>query len=77
MKEELALYDGKNGKPVYVAYKGKVHDLSNSFLWKGGRDQTVHSAGRDLTDALKQAPHSEKRLKKFPIVGLLKESKVT
>jgi len=23
-KEELALYNGKNGNPAYVAYRGKV-----------------------------------------------------
>jgi len=23
----------ENGKPVYIGYKGKVHDATNSFLW--------------------------------------------
>ena len=32
----LAQYDGKNGNPAYVAYKGKVYDVSASFLWKDG-----------------------------------------
>lgn len=31
-REELAQYDGKNGNPAYVAYKGKVYDVSVSFL---------------------------------------------
>jgi len=72
-EEELAQYDGRNGNPVYIGYKGKVYDVSNSFLWKGGRHQVFHSAGMDLTDALKQAPHGEEILKKFPIVGLLND----
>ena len=56
-EEELAQYNGKNGNPVYVAYKGKVYDVSASFLWKDGAHQVLHSAGVDLTDALGQAPH--------------------
>ena len=26
--EELKEYDGRDGRPVYVAYKGKIYDLS-------------------------------------------------
>jgi len=70
-KEELAQYDGKNGKPVHVAYKGNVYDVSASFLWKDGNHQVLHSAGVDLTDALEQAPHGGDVLEKFPVVGIL------
>ena len=70
-KEELARYDGKNGNPAYVAYKGKVYDVSASFLWKDGTHQVLHSAGVDLTDALEQAPHDGDVLEKFPIVGMV------
>jgi len=68
-KEELARYDGKNGNPAYVVYKGKVYDVSASFLWRDGTHQVLHSAGEDLTDALEQAPHGGDVLEKFPIVG--------
>jgi len=34
----------------------------------------VHKAGQDLTEALKEAPHSEELLKKFPIVGELEDN---
>lgn len=57
--KELARYNGKNGKPSYVAYDGKIYDVSNSFLWKDGIHQVLHRAGADLTDAIKQAPHGE------------------
>jgi predicted heme/steroid binding protein len=70
-EEELAQYNGKNGNPGYVAYKGKVYDVSASFLWKDGAHQVFHSAGVDLTDALEQAPHGGDVLKKFPVVGIL------
>ena len=73
-EEELAQYNGKNGNPAYVAYKGKVYDVSTSFLWKGGEHQVFHNAGVDLTDALEQAPHGEDVLDKFTVVGVLRLS---
>jgi predicted heme/steroid binding protein len=71
-KEELARYDGRNGFPAYAAYKGKVYDVTGSFLWKDGSHQVLHKAGADLTDALEQAPHDGDVLDKFPIVGTLR-----
>jgi len=70
-EEELAQYDGKNGNLAYVAYKGKVYDVTGSFLWKNGIHQVLHSAGVDLTDALEQAPHGDDALRKFPVVGII------
>jgi predicted heme/steroid binding protein len=70
-KEELARYNGKNGSPAYAAYKGRVYDVSSSFLWKDGKHQVLHEAGGDLTDAMEQAPHGEYVFKKFPLVGSL------
>jgi len=74
-EEELAQYNGKNGNPAYVAYKGKVYDVSTSFLWKGGEHQVFHNAGVDLTDALEQAPHGEDVLDKFTVVGVLRDTR--
>jgi len=70
-EEELARYNGKNGAPAYIAYKGKVYDVSDSFLWRNGSHQVLHNAGADLTEAIEQAPHSADVLKKFPMVGAL------
>jgi len=75
-EEELALYDGKEGRPAYVGYDGKVYDVSASFLWKDGAHQVLHSAGVDLTVALQQAPHGADALKKFPVVGILRSTGV-
>ena len=72
--EELKKFNGKNGMPAYIAYMGRVYDLSDSFLWKNGEHQAFHSAGNDLTDALKDAPHGEEFIKKFPVIGYLKLS---
>ena len=35
--EELAQYDGSNGKPSYVVIDGIVYDLSKVTAWKGGK----------------------------------------
>jgi predicted heme/steroid binding protein len=72
-REELRKYDGSNGI-AYVAYAGKVYDVSHSFQWRKGVHQVTHYAGCDLTDALKQAPHGADMLEKLPIVGELVES---
>jgi len=72
-KRELAQYNGKNGAPAFFAFKGKVYDVSDSFLWQDGNHQVFHNAGQDLTDRLEQAPHSAEILEKFPVVGTLKE----
>lgn len=73
-EEELSLYNGKRGKPAYVAYEGKVYDVSASFLWKDGTHQVLHGAGADLTVALEQAPHGADVLKKFLVVGILRNT---
>ena len=71
-REELKKYDGSKGA-AYVSYDGKVYDVSHSFQWKKGVHQIRHHAGRDLTGALKQAPHNPDLLFKFPVVGKLAE----
>ena len=55
--QELAGYDGTDGKPVYVAFGGTVYDVSNSPLWKKGSHFRRHLPGTDLTDQMGCAPH--------------------
>jgi len=73
--EELREFDGKSGKPVYVALKGKIYDVSESPLWKTGKHQGRHPAGTDLTEEIANAPHAEEVLTKFPVVGELRQEK--
>ena len=68
---ELARYDGRNGRPAYIACDGKVYDVTGSFLWKDGRHQALHDAGRDLSAALGAAPHGDDLLDRCPLVGLM------
>ncbi len=73
--QELKEYDGKEGKPGYTAFKGKVYDISNSQLWKNGIHADTHLAGIDLTESMLSAPHGEEILIKFQILGELGKEK--
>ncbi len=73
--EELAQFDGRDGRDAYVAVQGKIYDLSSSKLWKQGAHVRKHLAGGDLTEALKKAPHGPEKLEGFPVVGKLLTSK--
>ena len=70
---ELSKFNGKNGNPAYIAYKGKVYDVTGSSLWTDG-DHLGHEAGQDLTMALEIAPHGEEALEKMKLIGVLPES---
>lgn len=71
-REELARYNGKDA-PAYVACGSNVFDVSDSFLWKGGRHQVLHSAGEDLTESLPDAPHTIEQLERYPVVGIFRK----
>lgn len=68
--EELKNYDGVSG-PAYVAYKGKVYDVSDSPLWIDGLHGDEHEAGKDLTQEMADAPHGDDMLDGYPVVGEL------
>lgn len=70
-KEELQTFDGKDGRKCYVAYEGRIYDVTESKLWKMGRHVNKHIGGMDLTEALKIAPHGADRLERYPVVGTL------
>jgi predicted heme/steroid binding protein/uncharacterized membrane protein len=72
--EELAQFNGQDGKPVYVAHGGKVTDVTGSKLWKGGLHMKRHHAGKDLTTDIQAAPHGLEVLDRYPQAGVLKES---
>ncbi len=69
--EELKQYDGREGRPAYIAYKGIVYEVTDSPLWINGDHQGLHEAGKDLTAELSEAPHGEENLASMKKVGVL------
>ncbi len=70
---ELKRFDGRNGAKAYIAYKGKVYDVTQSRLWKEGEHKGLHRAGMDLTPMLAAAPHGDEVFTGFEVVALLEE----
>ncbi len=64
----LSGFDGKEGRPAYIAFKGRVYDVAGLKLWKNGM-HVKHPSGADLTDALTKAPHGEEKLESLKTVG--------
>lgn len=62
--------NGQDREEIWIAYKGIIYDVSNSRLWKNGTHYE-HWSGQDLTDELKDAPHTERVFEKLKIIGKL------
>ncbi|MFM1912667.1 MAG: hypothetical protein RIR51_505 [Bacteroidota bacterium] len=69
-KSQLALRNGQDRPEIWIAFEGNIYDVGNSRLWKNGKHYE-HWAGQDLTEELKDAPHTEKVFEKFNIIGKL------
>lgn len=69
-KFQLALRNGRDKEEIWIAYKGVIYDVTDSRLWRNGQHYE-HFAGQDLTDELKDAPHTDSTLSKFVPVGRL------
>lgn len=67
---ELSKYDGTGGNPTYVAYKGKVYDVSSGPNWTDG-SHYQHLAGENLTEAMADAIHGDDVMEIFPTIGEL------
>ena len=70
-KFQLALRNGQDKPEIWIAYQGVIYDVSISRLWRDGKHYE-HWAGQDLTDELKEAPHTAEVFERFKVVGKLK-----
>ena len=69
-KSQLALRNGQDQEEIWVTFNGEIFDVSASRLWRNGTHYE-HWAGQDLTEELKDAPHTEKVFARFKKVGTL------
>jgi predicted heme/steroid binding protein len=69
-KSELSKFNGKNGNPAYVGYKGKVYDVTESSQWSEG-NHLGHEAGIDFTESMEFAPHADDVIERFKAIGTL------
>lgn len=65
----LSSFDGKDGKPAYIAFEGYVYDVTSLGAWRGGFHFRQHSAGEDLTEAIGKAPHGAEQMENLERVG--------
>ena len=71
--EELSSFDGKEGRPIYVAFQGKVYDVTKSPLWAKGLHMKRHPAAKDLAGEISAAPHGPEVLERYPHIGTVKK----
>ncbi len=71
--EELSSLNGKEGRPVYIAFQGNVYDVSQSPLWSKGLHMNRHPSGKDLAAEISAAPHGTEVFERYPQVGVLKK----
>ena len=71
--DELADYDGQDGRRAYIAVNGVVYDVTDVPQWQGA-EHFGFSSGIDASDALvNNAPHGASLLNDAVVVGSLAE----
>lgn len=70
----LAEFDGTNGKPAYIAVKGKVYDVTKYFAHGSHHGA---KAGVDMTEQMTGGahPHGDAVLANLEPVGILVDEK--
>ena len=73
--DELAQYDGQDGRDAYVAVDGYVYNVTDSDRWIDGIHQGTVQAGQDLTEELDtDSPHGMEMLDRVPKIGIILET---
>lgn len=70
--EELAIYDGRGGRPAYVAINGRVYDITFESTWGGGSHFGI-MAGRDVTKEFEGCHKDINVIERIPVVGVIEK----
>jgi predicted heme/steroid binding protein len=54
-QKELESFDGKEGLPFYVVFKGKVRDLSKIQFGIQGTHMGIHTRNENLAESIKKS----------------------
>ncbi len=57
-EQQLRRYTGERGTRMYIAYAGRVYDVTDCPKWRRGIHENQHWPGQDLTAELDDAPHT-------------------
>ncbi|MEM7102307.1 MAG: cytochrome b5 domain-containing protein [Bacteroidota bacterium] len=69
-RSQLALRNGQDRPEIWISFNGIIYDVTQSRLWRDGKHYE-HWAGQDLTEELKDAPHTTAVFERFDAVGKL------
>ena len=70
-RSELSLRNGQDRPEIWIAWEGKIYDVTESRLWRNGKHYE-HWAGQDLSQELGDAPHTAAVFEKFEAIAKLK-----
>ncbi|MFM7032771.1 MAG: cytochrome b5 domain-containing protein [Bacteroidota bacterium] len=71
-RSELALRNGQDRPEIWIAWEGKIFDVTESRLWKNGKHYE-HWAGQDLTEELADSPHGRRVFEGREPIGILEK----
>jgi predicted heme/steroid binding protein len=71
-EDELARFDGLEGRKAYIAVDGVVYDVTDIPQWKDGIHQGRFQAGKDYSQEIRdESPHGLSMLSRATRVGVL------
>ncbi|MFM7380649.1 MAG: cytochrome b5 domain-containing protein [Bacteroidota bacterium] len=71
-RSELALRNGQDRPEIWIAWEGKIFDVTESRLWRNGKHYE-HWAGQDLTEELADSPHGHRVFEGREPIGILEK----
>ena len=70
--EELAAFDGQEGRDGYIAVDGVIYDVTGVSAWTGG-SHNGNMAGTDVSNVIDSAPHGRSVLDGLEVIGEIVE----